>query len=148
MKFFSSFCKMIFSDSTIILLYFAVHYASWNSRLHARSPNASDGYQRVMRAINDFKRVNIRNFDIKLCVTYRNSLQGRRMYAGIDKTSSLLSKRPWARGLSDTIYCGRIDVCSSDFHVREFRRNSQPCLICDDFSRICYFFHAPLWFSL
>ena len=31
------------------------------------------------------------------------------------------SARP---SLGHTIYCGWIDVCSSDFHVQEFRRNS------------------------
>lgn len=70
------------------------------------------------------------------------------MCAYIDKTSPLLSKRPWARGPSDTIYCGRIDVCSSDFHVQEFRRNSLPVSFATISARVCHFFHAPLRFSL
>lgn len=64
------------------------------------------------------------------------------MHGCIDKTSSPFSKRPWARGLLDTIYCGRIDVCPSDFHVPEFRRNSQPVSFATISVKYATFFHT------
>lgn len=64
------------------------------------------------------------------------------------------SARP---SLGHTIYCGWIDVCSSDFHVQEFRRNSSavsfavisPDSVSSFFFRVPSFaFSPPLFFHL